>query len=168
MQTYIEHFMRLRSEVRPGRWPAITRGRAPHKPLLLLAVIDCIASGAIDENLFAIDDALFAVFGRLWLAIMETPATRANISVPAYHLQHDGGFWQLVPRSNIEQLHEDVKRATSFPLLNQLVMGVRLDNDLFGLLLDQEARSRLRHLIVETYFTPEAWERLAPATDIPT
>jgi putative restriction endonuclease len=47
---YIKIFSNLRSDTSRSRWNAATKFRAPHKPLLLLAVIDLIAQGIIKTN----------------------------------------------------------------------------------------------------------------------
>jgi hypothetical protein len=40
---YLKSFSTLHSDTSRSRWTAATKFRAPHKPLLLLAVIDLIA-----------------------------------------------------------------------------------------------------------------------------
>ncbi len=51
----IEHFLQLLSKLRTDsgkdRYTDITYHRAPHKPFLLLSVMDLIAQGRITENL---------------------------------------------------------------------------------------------------------------------
>ncbi len=39
---YIKTFSNLRSDTSRSRWTSATKYRAPHKPLLLLAVIDLL------------------------------------------------------------------------------------------------------------------------------
>jgi putative restriction endonuclease len=51
LESYFERFVKLRSDSSRSRWPAATHYRAPHKPLLLLAVIDMIAEGTVSANL---------------------------------------------------------------------------------------------------------------------
>ncbi len=48
---YLKSFSSLRSDTSRSRWTASTKFRAPHKPLLLLVVIDLIAQGIIKTNI---------------------------------------------------------------------------------------------------------------------
>ena len=58
----------------PGpMWDATTRNRAPHKPLLLLAVMDLVARGVITSRHISIFSLLAPAYG----AVLETaPAAR--------------------------------------------------------------------------------------------
>jgi len=47
IERHIRNFTSLRSDTKRSHWTAATKFRAPHKPLLLLAVIDLIAKGII-------------------------------------------------------------------------------------------------------------------------
>lgn len=44
-------FAKLRTDKGRDRYPEITYHRAPHKPFLLLSIMDLIAQGRITENL---------------------------------------------------------------------------------------------------------------------
>jgi len=51
LETYLQMFGNLRTDRGRDRYPEITYHRAPHKPFLLLSIIDLIAQGRIAENL---------------------------------------------------------------------------------------------------------------------
>ena len=51
LEKYLHMFGKLRTEEGRDRYPEITCHRAPHKPFLLLSIIDLIAQGRITENL---------------------------------------------------------------------------------------------------------------------
>jgi putative restriction endonuclease len=51
LEDYIQRFAKLRTDASPFRWSAATSHRAPHKPLLLLALTDLFAQGTITSNL---------------------------------------------------------------------------------------------------------------------
>jgi predicted restriction endonuclease len=48
---YLQVFATLRTDRGGDRYPEITYHRAPHKPFLLLSIMDLIAQGRITENL---------------------------------------------------------------------------------------------------------------------
>lgn len=49
-EKYLKSFSNLRTDKNRNRYPAITDHRAPHKPFLLLSIMDLIAQGQITEN----------------------------------------------------------------------------------------------------------------------
>ena len=50
IETYLHGFANLRTDRGRNRYPAVTLHRAPHKPFLLLSVMDLIAQGIITDN----------------------------------------------------------------------------------------------------------------------
>jgi hypothetical protein len=50
LEKYIQMFGTLRTDRGGDRYPEITYHRAPHKPFLLLSVMDFIAQGRITHN----------------------------------------------------------------------------------------------------------------------
>jgi putative restriction endonuclease len=50
LDQYLKSFSRLRTDKNRKRWSALTTHKAPHKPFLLLSIMDLIAQGAITEN----------------------------------------------------------------------------------------------------------------------
>jgi len=51
LEQYLQMFANLRTDRGCDRYPAITCHREPHKPFLLLSVMDLVAQGRISENL---------------------------------------------------------------------------------------------------------------------
>jgi putative restriction endonuclease len=51
IEQYLQMFANLRTDKGRGRYPASTYRRAPHKPFLLLSVMDFIAQVRISQNL---------------------------------------------------------------------------------------------------------------------
>jgi putative restriction endonuclease len=51
LEKYFQMFAKLRTDRGRQRYPQITYHRAPHKPFLLLSVMDLIAQDRITENL---------------------------------------------------------------------------------------------------------------------
>jgi putative restriction endonuclease len=48
---YLKGFSRLRTDKNRKRWSALTTYQAPHKPFLLLSILDLIAQGSITERI---------------------------------------------------------------------------------------------------------------------
>jgi hypothetical protein len=51
LEKYVQMFAHIRTDRGRDRYPAITYHRAPHKPFLLLSVMELIAQGRITQNL---------------------------------------------------------------------------------------------------------------------
>jgi len=51
LEKYLQIFAKLRTDKGRDRYPQTTSHRAPHKPFLLLSIMDLIAQGRIIENL---------------------------------------------------------------------------------------------------------------------
>lgn len=153
LEIYVERFAKLRSDSSPSRWPANTFHRAPHKPLLLLAVMDLIAEGTIATNLIEVTPDLGELFTLYWARSMP-PDQRGNLALPFFHLKSDG-FWHLMPQSGKEAIVETISQIRYVNQLRELVIGAKLDEELYQLLRDEKAREQLRALVIETYFASE-------------
>jgi putative restriction endonuclease len=147
---YAGRFARLRTNRNRKVWSEVTAHQAPHKPILLLCVLDLFDSGEISSNLVEISDDLVELFGRYWERVL--PFTRpGNLALPFFHLQGDG-FWYLLPR------YEDAligSQITSLTRLREEIVGARLAEDLYDLVQLKKNRDRLRNVLIETYFSPE-------------
>ncbi len=131
-------------------WSGVTAHQAPHKPFLLLCVLDLFDSEKISSNLVEITEDLTELFVRYWERVL--PFGRpGNLALPFFHLRSEG-FWHLLPR------HENVglgPQITSMTRLREEAIGARLDEELYDLMRSKENRDRLRHVLIETYFSPE-------------
>ena len=147
---YAERFARLWTNRNRKVWSEVTAHQAPHKPILLLCVLDLFDSGELSSNLVEITDDLAELFGRYWERVL--PFGRpGNLALPFFHLRGDG-FWHLLPRQEDARLGSQI---TSLARLREEVIGARLDEDLYRLIRLKENRDRLRSVLIETYFSPE-------------
>jgi putative restriction endonuclease len=146
----IEHYARLFANLNTSKnrryWTDATKYQAPYKPFLLLSVIDLFEQGEIGANFIELSHDLVNVFSsyceKVWVFDGDS-----KIQQPFYYLRSEG-FWHLPPniRSHLQ--------------LRSLAVGVRLDEELYEFLQIQEARHRLRRILIETYFSPEVQEPL--------
>jgi putative restriction endonuclease len=155
---YIEIFGNLKTDKSKSRWNAETTFRAPHKPLLLLAIIDRFAEGAYTANLIEFDDDLSEFFAIYW-SLIDPPSVYGNIAMPLYHLESDT-FWHLLPREGYEDRLKYGGKIHSIRKLRETVYGAKLDDGLYDLLQQQEARDTLRTVLINTYFAPEIRQKL--------
>ena len=154
LEHYLKQIAKLRTDVSPARWTESTRFRAPHKPLLLLAVMDLFAEGSIVNNLIEPTSELGELFTLYWARVMP-PDQQGNLALPFFHLKSDG-FWHLVPRPGKEAFLAATRQIRSFNQLCDTVLGAKLDEELYMLLGVVGSRDLLRTVLIETYFAPEA------------
>jgi putative restriction endonuclease len=150
---YPRIFAHLRTDTSASRWTTATCHRAPHKPLLLLAVMDLMAQGAIRSNLIEPSLSLIEVVDLYWKKVIGHGSS-TNLALPFSHLQSDG-FWHLMPLPGMETALATVKHPRSLAQLRRFVLGATLDEPLFMLLQDSQQRDSLRRILIETYFAPE-------------
>jgi putative restriction endonuclease len=149
---YLHRFAHLHTATSRVHWTAATTYRAPNKPLLLLAVLDLCAQGSLTSNLVTLTPELGELFAGYWGRVM--PADRhGNLAMPFFHLRHDG-FWHLVPAPGQETALAALTTATSASQLRTLLLGARLDDELYDLMRVDTARDQLRTVLIQTYFTP--------------
>ena len=139
LQKYVQKIKRLRVDR--------AHGVAPHKPLLLLAVIELIERGQIPENKISLSPDLAETFIKYWSNITEG---RPNISLPFFHLKSDG-FWHLHPNAGYEKVLEVADRITAVSRLREVIEYASLDNDLFTLLTDAGDREIIRQTLIHVY-----------------
>ena len=103
-------------------------GLAPHKPVLLLSIIDGITHRNVLENSISIDKNLFDRFKANWKLLVSSPHN-CDITLPLFHFQKDG-FWQVVKKDG-EFL--DKKISSESQILKQVSYG-RFDDTFFQLI----------------------------------
>jgi putative restriction endonuclease len=153
LQDYIKKFEKLRTDISPARWSVKTCHRAPHKPLLLLAVMDLFAEGTIKANFIEITSDLGELFSLYWSRVMP-PDRRGNLALPFFFLKSEG-FWHLIPQPDKGDILAATSHIRSVKQLYDLVMGAKLDEELFKILQVEKSRNQLRTVLIQTYFAPE-------------
>jgi predicted restriction endonuclease len=95
LERYVQNLSHLRTDKNRKKWSPLTRHQAPHKPFLLLSVLDLVAEGAIQKNLIAPSLDLVETFNGYWSRIMPS-GTKGNMAHPFPCLKTDG-FWHPSP-----------------------------------------------------------------------
>ncbi|MGB3635372.1 MAG: HNH endonuclease [Rubrobacteraceae bacterium] len=143
----------MRTDTSRSRWADLTRNRAPHKPLLLLSVLDLFEQGLIQSNLIELTPDLGDLFARYWAVVMP-PDRQGNLALPFFHLRSDG-FWHLMAKPGKEEILSSATQIRSLLQLQDTIAGAGLDEDLYSFLQSSESRATLRAVLVETYFASE-------------
>lgn len=146
---------------------AVMRGiKAPHKPLLLLAILNLVKRNIIISNHIRLSDELIHEFKRLWLYYidnldgydtimvaegleMDVPRLypfKCSIENPFYHLQHEP-FWRLVKK--VDASISERKFSTSIKALRLNYAYAEIDEELFEIMQDVSLSIRIRNKLLE-------------------
>lgn len=168
LDKYVEAFSNLRRERTRGIWKKGTAGGAPHKPLLLLCILDLFAEGELTTPLIELSSALEARFENFWLSVTHRPYD-GDLVHPFFALKNERlKFWSLMPHRGKEKLLASKPDWVRLDIdnLRETIVGARIEQALFELLLVPEHRTTLRQTLLERYFSADTLLRLAElATD---
>lgn len=133
---------------------------APHKALLLLSVIDLVERGLIGDNHIFLSDILVKAFNANAKKLYaNSPIFKPEVTKPFFHMQHEP-FWSLVASSDCiaTSLAAECTSKYGRSIPTYSVKGLReqfryaeLDNELFELLKNEDARARLMVILISTY-----------------
>lgn len=121
-------------------------GKAPHKPVLLLTLIELIEQQLITTNQVFISPELVATFKENF-ALLVPKAHKDDFTQPFFYLKSEG-FWFLRAKAG-EKL--DVYIRSVQTLNDRLDFGYFAD-DLFTLLTNDYARLHLKSTLLDYYF----------------
>jgi putative restriction endonuclease len=122
------------------------RGKAPHKPLLLLCLIDMAEAGELPGRTFTRTANLVLRFKEYGALVSERWPTRLDVRLPFFYLKSQG-FWQAFTL--------DMTPAQS----PESCFVVEMTEEFLDLLGDADFRLKARLLLVSRYFEPR--ERVA-------
>lgn len=145
MSQILQHILSLKQGVTPY-------GKAPHKPILLLAVIDSFENGEIFENWIEITDDLVQHFFDNWSALVTTPHV-PTFALPYFHLKNEKGqFWKLIIYPGREIPTTNSNSIKSYRALTETICAATLSDELYLAFSDPIKREELKTAIIEHYF----------------
>jgi putative restriction endonuclease len=139
------HWLEIFGKLRVNR----SQGLAPQKRLLLLVVLEMIEKGELETPLLSLTPELVFRFSQFGGIVSHRRTQRMDIRLPFYHLSSDG----VSAVFNKDGLTSLDPRSTQY---------VRISDELFSLAQDIDFRTRVRAILIRTYFEPAV--RLALAS----
>lgn len=158
----LEQYTHYFSNLNRAPWnivPGVSKGRAPHKPLLLLALIDLIETGEITSSFIGINNdiqSLNELFTSYWNRIIPA-GQRSNVVMPFVHL-HNEPFWKINTISGEEFIPDNIE---SVKQLSRVAVGANIDEHLFQLMQQDDARNALQNALLTSCFSDKAIEQLS-------
>ena len=147
LQKYIHKIRRLNIDR--------AHGPAPHKPVLLLSVIELIEGGQVIENKILLSPELAEISLKYWRRVTNR---KPDLAMPFFHLKSDK-FWHLHPNAGYETALRVANQIKGISRLREVVAYASLNDDLFVLLADARDRETIRQTLIRTYF-PEFKEQI--------
>lgn len=127
-------------------------GLAPHKPIMLLTLIELIDRGNLQVNEFPVSSDLVGTFKENWQLLVST-AHQPDFTQPFYYLQNERAvgesYWTLVPNPG----YLITSAISSVTRLSEVCAYGQLATDLFILLKNANNRLILKDILLQTYFS---------------
>ena len=121
-------------------------GKAPHKPIFLLTLIELIEKQFITENKVFVTPELVATFKENFALLVKT-AHKDDFTQPFFYLKNEG-FWFFKPNPGF-LLDTYIRNVQT---LSDRLEYAYFADDLYNLLINPQARLHLKTLILDTYF----------------
>ena len=122
------------------------KGAAPHKPCLLLSLLDMAQDGELQEPELRRTPGLHVRFNAFSSLALLRWGGKVDLSYPFFYLKSQG-FWQALDAESRPAASVDVTQSIQF------------DPEFLALVHDADFRRSARIILVEAYFPPE--ERIA-------
>jgi len=126
-------------------------GKAPHKPLLLISIIELIEKGIVWNNQVYVNTDLVGAFQENWRLLVNT-LHQPDFTQPFYYLQSEKingkQFWFLKPKLGC-QINAHIKSVTR---LAEVLDYGSLSDEFFQLLIDPVSKNIIKTLLLDTYF----------------
>jgi len=142
IQKYFKAFQKLRIDR--------AHGIAPHKPILLLSVLQTFQNGINNNQKIYITPELVALFNANWNLLVKSNHD-CRFALPFYHLTSDK-FWKLIPKPGFENILRFKDSMRSFASLNAAVDCALIEVDLLFLMKDKKSNWILQQLLLDEYF----------------
>ena len=130
-----------------------SQGLAPHKPLLLLVVLEMIENGDLQGPLLKLTPELAFRFSQFGTIVAHRRTQRLDVRLPYYHLSSDG-VWSAFTKDGTDSLDP---KATQF---------VKINEEFFSLTQSAEFRSMARGVLIRSYFEPAEQVALASLVNL--
>ncbi len=128
---------------------------APHKPLLLLAILDQIEQGAITSNIIRLSPELAFRFLGYWEVVGSRGRSVGRVELPFFYLRSDG-FLHHIAFPGLEPALESI-RPTSVESLNRVISHAEMPEEFYQMMQNKNNRDRARGVLIsgDWFFSPE-------------
>lgn len=157
---YLYHFAHLNTAKHKGK-------PAPHKAVLLLAVMSLIERGSISTPEIELTDELVDEFKKIWTEKLPVSCPfSCDISKPYFHMQHEP-FWRLLEHEEnywivAEELglyteeKKTMAKGYTVSAMREKFLCAKIDSELYNIIRSNaDDRKELENLLISKYLTYE-------------
>lgn len=138
--------------------------KAPHKPILLLTIVQAYEINLLTTNQIPISPELTSLFKSNWNLFVTSEHT-LGFALPFFHLKNEKGeWWELVANPGCEIWVQNGK-LTTFGNLSAAVAYAQIDPNLAELLKNEPTRNVLRRTLLDKYFPNQKTDQVAESQD---
>ncbi len=149
MQEILAKYITIFKTLKRGATPY---GPAPHKPVLLISILQAIEVNIIKENEINITPELICLYKSNWNSLVTTKHV-CNFALPFFHLSKEKNkFWHLIPKPGFESALALKESISSLTELNGYISLAKLNDDLFALAQNKSANKQLQEALLQEYF----------------
>jgi putative restriction endonuclease len=127
-----------------------SHGVAPHKPILLISILQSFHKNQILDKKIYITPELVSLFKTNW-NLLVTSKHDCRISYPFYYLKSDK-FWKLIAKNEFDDIEKMGQIMKSFNNLNSVIKYAEIDEELFILAKDNYCNNILQEFLLDEYF----------------
>ncbi len=117
------------------------KGVAPHKPLLLLCLLEMAEQCELTQEMMPVTGELAFRFASYWTVVSHRRQQRPEIKLPLYHMKSDGFWAPLDEQGNVLKHRE-------------LPATLRFTPEFLTTINDGVLRRQARSILIRTYFEP--------------
>ena len=143
LNDYIDLFSNLHTNKQQGK-------NAPHKAILLISIIDLIASHRIQTNEIVFTEELENCFQQNWKRYVgESIIFKPKAGTPYWHLNSEP-FWQLIPYEGGYEKIVKLQKGNPYSskTIKEHIKFAVIDQTLFQLLQNNANRTKLREVLI--------------------
>lgn len=153
---FLEALTKLKVNRRQGRF-------SPHKPVMMLAILDLAVAGKLADNRIRLDPALLTRYRDFWDAVAEE-GDQPSPYLPYFHLRSEP-FWRLQALPGQEATLLSMSTVASVAQLERTVSYAALTSQVYEYLGDPNHAEQAARLLIDHWFIDkraamaEVWER---------
>ena len=137
-----KHWLGKLTKLKPAPGNGDCHGKAPHKPLLLLSLLDMAEAGEFPQSMFARSPGLVLRFLSYGVIVADRWPTRLDMRLPFFHLK---------TQEFLEPFDAEMRPAVTA----ETCTACRMNAELFELLASAEFRLKARIILITDYFAPD-------------
>ena len=139
LQYYISCFMSMNCNRYRGQV-------APHKAMMLIAVMEEIANGHLTNGFVPLNDVMVKAFESAWHRYVDRSSVFNPVfATPFFHLSNEP-FWKLMKSDRYME-----KKEYSLGALRESFYGAKLSDDLFQYMENAVSRQRLKRALLDKF-----------------